>query len=115
MKITTISANVRYSQKLPNGGHFTAEVGAEGSVSPNEDWKQAQAFLYAELGQQLKALWASRKPTEPRKEGEATQPTQDNHHCPTHGVPYKRFEKNGNSWYAHQHRDQWCNENRQAE
>ena len=114
MKITTISANVRFSQKLPNGGHFTAEVGAEGSLSPSEDWLEAQAGLYQQLGQQLKELWATRKPAEPRKEVETTKDTQNEHHCPAHGVPFKRFEKNGSVWFSHKHGNAWCNENRPA-
>jgi len=35
------------------------EVGAEAAVDARETWQTAQARLYAELGQQLKSLWAN--------------------------------------------------------
>ena len=32
--------------------------------------------------------------------------------CPVHGVPFKRYEKEGKVWYAHKHGDEWCNEDK---
>uniref|UniRef100_A0A6M3KM44 Uncharacterized protein n=1 Tax=viral metagenome TaxID=1070528 RepID=A0A6M3KM44_9ZZZZ len=32
--------------------------------------------------------------------------------CPVHGLPFKRFEKDGKVWYAHKQGDTWCNEDK---
>ena len=59
MKVTTVSATIRYSKDTGQGAWKVAEVGAEATVEDNETWTEAQAHLYAELGCQLKALWAN--------------------------------------------------------
>ena len=58
MNVTTVSACVKYSKKLDDGSHKTIELSAEGTLTAQEDWQTAQATLYGQLGQQLKALWA---------------------------------------------------------
>jgi hypothetical protein len=59
MKIDRISANIRYSKDTGQGAWKTVELAAEASVTPSENWQEAQAQLYAELGQQMKALWSN--------------------------------------------------------
>ena len=63
MQITTISASVRYSKAIQPGVYKTVELSAEGTLNPKEDWHEAQATLYADLGEQLKALWTTRNGT----------------------------------------------------
>ena len=60
MKITTISASVRFSKAIQPGCYKTIELSAEGTLNPTEDWQTAQSTLYADLGEQLKALWSTR-------------------------------------------------------
>jgi len=50
MKVTTISASVRYSKAINNGEYKTIELSAEAALEPQEAWKEAQASLYADLG-----------------------------------------------------------------
>ena len=74
MKIDRVTATIKYSQDTGKGAWKAVEVGAEAAVDTRETWQAAQARLYSELGQQLKALWAngngkhaqngSEKPTE---------------------------------------------------
>jgi hypothetical protein len=59
MRIDRISANIRYSKAQEGGAWKTVELAAEASVTPSENWQEAQSQLYAELGQQLKALWGN--------------------------------------------------------
>ncbi len=59
MKIEKVSATIRYSQDTGHGAWKVIEIGAEGSVDGRENWQSAQAFLYHELGQQMKNLWSN--------------------------------------------------------
>ena len=59
MKVTTVSASVRYSMALGDGVHKTVELSAEAMLDDGEMWKMAQANLYEELTGQLKALWGN--------------------------------------------------------
>lgn len=107
MKITTISASVRYSNGTKGGAFTTIELSAEADVAANEDWKQAQAKLYQDLGQQLKTLW----PT--KANGQATNGNgQAEHHCVEHDTLFERFEREGRVWYAHRQGGGWHNEGR---
>jgi hypothetical protein len=56
MKITTISAAVRFS-KDTGAGWKVIELGAEASLESGDDWHQAQQSLYASLTAQLRELW----------------------------------------------------------
>ena len=56
MKVTTVSANIRYSQDTGHGAWKMGELGAEASIDQRDNWTDAQASLYHQLGQQLKAL-----------------------------------------------------------
>lgn len=102
MKITTISASVRYSNGSRGKAFTTIELSAEADVAANEDWKAAQAKLYQELGQQLKSLW-------PAKSNDNTT-GQASHHCAEHDTPFERFERDGRIWYAHRQGGGWHNE-----
>ena len=57
MKVEKVSATIRYSQDTGKGAWKVVELGAEGSVDAREQWQAAQAFLYAELGKQMRQLW----------------------------------------------------------
>ena len=59
MKVTTVSANIRYSQDTGHGAWKVVELGAEATVGQRENWTEAQAALYRQLGCQLKTLWAN--------------------------------------------------------
>jgi len=67
MKVTTILANIRYSQDTGKGAWKAVEIGAEATVDQRERWDTALATLYADLGGQLKALWANGTGARPRK------------------------------------------------
>lgn len=122
MKVTTVSANIRYSRDSGQGAWKVVELGAEATLD-GEDWKKAQANLYADLGQQLKALWANgnghkaqeapEKPIEAPSEPEPTQtlPTPPEHYCQEHQAAFNRYERDGRVWYSHKGPDgKWCKE-----
>ena len=119
MKVTTISATIKYSQDTGKGAWKAVEVGAEGTVDTREHWQQALAVLYADLGQQLKSLWANgngHKPQEPAEShvGAVTElePTETPaHFCQEHQTPFKRYSRGENVWYSHKTADgKWCRE-----
>ncbi len=118
MNIVTVTANVRSSKALVDGSHKTIELGAEAAISKGEAWEEAQAALYTALGGQIKALWGNGvAKAHPDSIGTA-QPVAlpasaqaPAHHCAAHDAPYKRYEKEGKSWYAHKGPDgKWCRE-----
>jgi hypothetical protein len=110
MKIDRVKATIRYSQDTSKGAWKSIEIGAEGSVDERERWDAALAHLYADLGQQLKGLWANgqKSAAEPPAvgDGKAEPPA---HFCQEHQAEYKRFEKDGRIWYSHKALDgKWC-------
>ena len=50
MKVTNVSANIRYPQDTGKGAWKVVEVGAEGTIRPGESWETAQASRYHKLG-----------------------------------------------------------------
>lgn len=58
MKIEKVTATIRFSKPCKEGWK-TVELGAEASVNRHEGWRKAQARLYGDLGEQLKAVWAN--------------------------------------------------------
>jgi hypothetical protein len=98
MKVTTVSASVRYSKALGDGSHKTVEA----DVDAEEPWRESQATLYHQLGDQLKGLWATKTNGQPTN-GTASPNGNGNgpHHCQEHGVPLKRHDKDGQTWYSH--------------
>jgi hypothetical protein len=127
MNIRTISANVRYSKALAQGEHKTIELGAEASLDPGEDWALAQQGLYALLTAQLRTLWGKNGalPEQPQNGPEshveapatagppsaAPLPTdRPAHWCERHNCAFRRYEKNGKTWWSHKVGDGWCRE-----
>ncbi len=108
MKITTVTATIKYSQDTGHGWK-AIELGAEGTIGINDDWQQAQHQLYGELSQQLKALWCTGKGVESAVQP-ATVEEPLEHSCQAHGVPFKQYSKGDSSWYAHKVGNAWCNE-----
>lgn len=104
MKITTVSASVRYSNGSRGGPYTTIELGAEAALGPNDTWQEAQATLYHELGQQLKTLW-------PVKTRVSTNGNTE-HHCAEHDTPFERFHRDGRVWWAHRQAGGWHNDDR---
>ena len=129
MKVEKVSANIRYSQDTGKGAWKVIELGAESSVEAREHWQAAQAFLYSELGKQMKTLWSNGTSTgagravngQDRSESHADEPagpepTQKRsrggveHWCEAHRQEFKRRSKNGTVWYSHRQGSAWCNE-----
>ncbi len=57
MKVTKITAKVRYSRDI-GGSCKSVELVSEATVDDGEKWQFAHAYLYSELSKQLKSLWA---------------------------------------------------------
>ena len=114
MKITTISASVRFSKAIQPGCYKTIELSAEGTLNPNENWHEAQNQLYTDLGIQLKALWSTRSDqtaaSEQRNEHKYSDSTVTEHFCSEHQTPFRRYTKGESIWYAHKGGDGWCKE-----
>jgi hypothetical protein len=58
MNVQTIRVNIRYSCAMADGAWKTVELGAEGALTPDEDYHQAQLALYHELGQTMKYVFS---------------------------------------------------------
>jgi hypothetical protein len=117
MKVTTVSANIRFSKDTGQGAWKVVELGAEASIDANEGWQAAQGQLYADLGQQLKSLWGhGQKAQEATTEAAETPvqpvpPSAPAHYCQAHQTEFKRFEKDGRVWFSHKGPDgKWCKE-----
>jgi len=123
MKVTTVSANIRYSRDTGQGAWKVVELGAEATIETKEGWKDAQASLYRDLGRQLKALWvngsghkaqeASQKPDEAPSEPQPTQtpPPPPEHYCQEHQTEFKQYRRGDSVWYSHKTGDgKWCRE-----
>ena len=112
MKVTTISANLRFSKDIGHGAWKVIEIGAEDSLDPREDWQTAQTALYQQLGQQMTLLWnnGSSKPTQEPSTSETPAPKHD-HWCEEHQTEFKQFSKEGEVWYSHKAPEgKWCRE-----
>ena len=112
MMVMTVSASARYSKALGDRSHKTMKLSAEATLTPQEEWRQAQASLYNELGDQLKSLWATKtngQPTNGAANGNGNGNGQ--HYCEEHGIPFKRHDTDDQTWYSHKANDgKWCNE-----
>jgi hypothetical protein len=64
MRVTTISAAVRYSADTGHGSWKTLELGAEATIDSNENWTVALSCLYDTLVSQFRAKWQN-GPTQP--------------------------------------------------
>ena len=101
------------------------EIGAEATVDERERWSEALAHLYADLGRELKSLWANgngHKPQESPQDGAwstvaapqpveqpKAHPEQPEHYCAEHGTPFKQYTRGNNVWWSHKTADgKWC-------
>jgi hypothetical protein len=128
MNVTTISATIRYSAEA-KGAWRTIELGAEATLDPGEDWQTAQQKMYSQLGEQFKTIWskgASKACPELGRRVQQAEPDSweelggnhreplkpvPSHYCQQHQAEFKRYEKNGRSWYSHKAPDStWCKE-----
>ena len=109
MKVTTISAALRFSKDIGHGAWKVIEIGAEASVDPREDWQSAQTTLYQQLGQQMTLLWNNSKSAQESTTVEAPT-TKSGHYCQEHQTEYNRYEKDGRVWYSHKVGNIWCKE-----
>ena len=123
MKVNKITAQVRYSQDTGHGAWKAIEIGAEATVDERERWAEALAHLYADLGRELKTLWANGnghkgpEPAQDRPESHRESiavgaPTQTpEHFCQDHQMPFKQYHRGENVWYSHKTGDgKWCRE-----
>ena len=125
MRVTTVTAQVKYSQDTGHGAWKSIEIGAEASVDGKETWTEAQARLYQQLGQQLRVLWANgngNKAPESLQDGaestvaapqpaeQPNQPNGSNHHCQQHGLPFREYSRGNSRWWAHKDGAKWCRE-----
>lgn len=80
MRVTTISAAVRYSADTGHGSWKTLELGAEATIDSNENWTVALSCLYDTLVSQFRAKWQN-GPTQPAaapangQQGDPQRPT----------------------------------------
>jgi hypothetical protein len=116
MNVTNVSANIRYSAEV-NGAWRTIELGAEATVTPNEDWHIAQEQLYHQLGQQMKTLWSNGSGKAHNGPEKAIQPApsqpepkQPDHFCREHQTPFKKHTKDGRPWWSHRQGGGWHKE-----
>ena len=123
MIVTTISANIRYSQDTGKGAWKVIELGAEATISDREHWKQAQSELYYQLTDQLRQLWNNGNGAALNGSGGAeaaiqqptaseTPQTPQEHWCQPHDAAFtQRNSKDGSSWWSHKAPDgSWCRE-----
>ena len=120
MKVTTISANIRYSLDTGHGAWKVIELGAEATIDAKDSWQQAQHQLYGELSQQLQKMWANGKTAQNDHDSavetiKATEPApappNPEHWCREHQTEFKRHERQGRVWFSHKAPDgKWCKE-----
>jgi hypothetical protein len=121
MKVNLVKATLKYSQDSGKGAWRTVEIGAEATVDEREQWEAALANLYADLGKELKTLWAGGVKAEnghsaPVEAAEGHNepepvPAAPTHYCQEHQTEFRRFERGGQVWYSHRMADgKWHNE-----
>jgi hypothetical protein len=115
MNIQNISVHIRYSKPLTGGSYKTVELAAEGTIAPDEDYHQAQVSLYHALGETMKYVFSGNGSGKPQNGLEQTappsvEPQRPDHYCHQHNMPFKRYEKDGKSWWSHRQRNSWCRE-----
>ena len=101
MRITTVSATLRYSAEAKRAWR-SIEVGAEATLtSSDENWQTAQTELYQKLGRQLKALWSNGTDKVSTEEQPLAMPPIPDHWCDAHQTEFKRQSKGNAIWYSH--------------
>ena len=109
MRVTQVSAAIRYSKEIGSGAWKSLEIGAQGTVDPREDWHEAEARLYTELRTQ----WTGNGNGNAGNNGDDANDHQQTpeHYCQEHQAEYKRYSKGDSVWYAHNKPDgKWCRE-----
>ena len=119
MRVTTIKAMLRYSQDTGKGSWKSLEVGAEAELAPNEDWHTAQYGLYRQLGEQMRVLWVNGKgqnspESHPPPASTPSAPQHPEHWCTEHNTEFRKYSRDGRTWYAHRAGNQWCKERQKA-
>jgi hypothetical protein len=122
MNVTTVKATLRLSRETGQGW-ATAEVGAEATLEPGEDWQEAQEALYVGLKARLVHLFVktsqergSETVTAPSNGAGPAQrpplvPVQPAHYCVIHEKDFQERRKGPKTWWSHRTTDGWCNEN----
>ena len=118
MRVTSISVSVRYSKQMGDGSYKTIELGCEGALEKDENWWEAQADLYHQLGDQMRCVFSGSGKAQNGPEnavaplaGAATPPVPSREHfCTAHQTEYRQFTKDGRTWYSHRHGNGWCKE-----
>ncbi len=67
IKLTTVSANIRYCKDTGNRAWKAVELGAEATLDAKDTWQAAQHQLYGELSQQLTEEYANGKMARQRR------------------------------------------------
>jgi hypothetical protein len=129
MRVTNVSASIRYSKPVGDGSFKTVEISADGTITPNENWQDAQFQLYDHLAGQLRLMWTKKSSKTTKIEATSTNGVDNTrtsllgpntpetskkfeHYCDEHSVAFRRYEKNGHEWYSHkQDEGTWCREN----
>lgn len=126
MRVNTISASIRYSKPVGDGSFKTVELSADGTITPNENWQDAQSNLYDNLAGQLRLMWMKKGQKTTNIEATSTNgidntrtslsgpntteiSKKNDHFCSDHGREFRRYEKNGHEWYSHKTDEgTWC-------
>ena len=117
MKVRTVSASLRLSRELDHSW-ATVEVGATADLEADEDWQQAQEQLYQDLKGQISRLFAAKakdrgsvEAVQPPEALELTSRPSTEHWCDVHQTEFRKYGKNGGTWYSHKGPDGvWCKE-----
>jgi hypothetical protein len=116
MKITEVSAVVRYSAEI-KGSWRAIELASTASLtSSDETLESVSDELYRKLMKQLRVLWANgngkTETQEQPSNGSGSPATARQHFCVEHSQEYKKRNGPHGEFYSHQIKGSknWCNE-----
>ncbi len=116
MKVDRISASVRKSMEIPNGGGWrTVELGAEASLAPDDDWEECHGMLFVALSEEMAEKLPTPKkatvtaPDDPFDELEPAEAPKGEEWCQAHNVKMTQKENATGAWYSHKVGNDWCN------
>jgi hypothetical protein len=107
MRVTEVQALVKYATEM-QGSWVTIELGSTASLTTNDETLESVSDeLYQRLTKQLKVLWASNKAggDETQRGTQAETQNLNPHWCTQHQVEFRKFSKDGNSWFSHKTAD----------
>jgi hypothetical protein len=107
MQVTEVQALVKYATEV-RGSWVTIELGSTASLtSSDETLESVSDELYARLTKQLKVLWANNKAGagENKRDTQAETQSPNPNWCSEHQVEFRKFSKDGNSWFSHKTAD----------